>query len=131
MDAKEQYIVEVDRKMKEWGSRTDQLRRESEAQRKESELLEDLLRKQEEAQDALEELRQSGADMWEELKATVALRTQDFQDTLVRASERFGAGYPREQGFVMTQEEPSGEKEIVEAGAEAPNADEGPPSRSA
>jgi hypothetical protein len=93
--SREQYVSELTEKLGEWDQKVNQITNKANRGQMDSVLLDDLLQKQAAAHGWLNEVKEADDAMWEELKAQSSVASQDFQDVLERASERFKVPGPR------------------------------------
>ena len=94
MNKKEVYEKKLQNQLDEWGLKIDELeikakKTEAEVQQKYEEEIDHLRSKQTEAYEKLSELKQSGDDAWEDLKAGVDSASEAFGTALKSAVSRF------------------------------------------
>lgn len=93
--SREQYVTELSQKLEEWDQKVEQITSKSNRGGIDGALLEDLLQKQAAAHESLNEVKEAETALWEELKAQASVASQDYQDVLERAAERFKVQGPR------------------------------------
>ena len=103
--SREQYVIELSKKLDEWDLKVETITSKDKRSQMDSVLLDDLLQKQAAAHEWLNEVKESDNAMWEELKAQASVASQDYQDVLERAAERFKVDGPRTAAHASQRQE--------------------------
>ena len=94
MSMKDAYLQKMDAQMEEWNSEIDKMKAKADKADADAKLnyyeqIEELNTKQQAAQEKLRELKNSGEDAWEDLKAGFELARVSLREAVTSAGSRF------------------------------------------